>query len=139
MKNVSAEHAMDYVFGYTCANDVSQRNIQNGDRSGWYRGKSFDTFCPVGPVIVPAEQIEDIASLSIQCRVNGRVTQNGNTGQMIFKLPRILEFLSNNMTLEEGDLVLTGTPSGVSALTPGDTVEVEIEHIGTLQNPVAAE
>lgn len=139
MKHVSAEHAMDYVFGYTCANDVSQRNIQNGDRSGWYRGKSFDTFCPVGPVIVPADQIGDITSLSIQCRVNGRVTQNGNTGQMIFKLPRILEFLSSNMTLEEGDLVLTGTPSGVSALSPGDSVEVEIEHIGTLQNPVAAE
>ncbi len=136
MRNVSAENAMDYVYGYTCANDVSQRDIQNGDRSGWYRGKSFDTFCPVGPCIVPAAAVEDPHNLSIECRVGDRVMQRGNTSQMIFRIPEILEFLSANMTLEAGDLVLTGTPSGVSPLTPGDTVEVEIEGIGTLINHV---
>ncbi len=136
MRNVSAANAMDHVYGYTCANDVSQRNIQNGDRSGWYRGKSFDTFCPVGPCVVPAASIEDPHNLSIVCRVEGRTRQRGNTSQMIFRMPEILEFLSANMTLEPGDLILTGTPAGVSPLSPGDTVEIEIEGIGILKNHV---
>ena len=136
MRNISAANAMDYVFGYTCANDISQRNIQNGDRAGWYRGKSFDTFCPVGPCIVPAAAMNDPHNLSIVCRVGKRTMQSGNTADMIFRIPEILEFLSANMTLEAGDLVLTGTPSGVSPLTPGDTVEVEIDGIGTLKNHV---
>ena len=138
MKNVPADRAMEYVFGYTCANDISQRNIQNLDRSGWYRGKSFDTFCPVGPVIVPRDSIDDPHNLAIRCRVGRRVAQEANTGQMIFRIPEILEYISHNMTLEAGDLVLTGTPSGVGPISPGDTVEVEIEQIGTLKNGVVA-
>ena len=138
MKNVSADRAMEYVFGYTCANDISQRNIQNLDRSGWYRGKSFDTFCPVGPVIVPRGSIDDPHNLAIRCRVGRRVAQEANTGQMIFRIPEILEYISHNITLEAGDLVLTGTPSGVGPISPGDTVEVEIEQIGTLKNGVVA-
>lgn len=136
MRNIPAEQAMDYVYGYTCANDISQRNIQNGDRAGWYRGKSFDTFCPVGPCVVPTAAIDDPHALSIICRVEGRTKQTGNTADMIFGIPEILAYLSANMTLEAGDLVLTGTPSGVSPLSPGDTVEVEIEGIGLLRNYV---
>ena len=138
MKNVPAEEVMEYVVGYTCANDVSQRNIQNLDRSGWYRGKSFDTFCPVGPVIVLRDSIDDPHNLAISCRVDGRVTQQANTGQMIFRIPETLAYISRNMTLEAGDLVLTGTPSGVGPVSPGDTVEIEIEQIGTLRNHVVS-
>ena len=138
MKNVPAGQTMDYVYGYTCANDISQRNIQNLDRSGWYRGKSFDTFCPVGPVIVPRDAIDDPHNLAIYCRVGRRVTQEANTGRMIFRIPEILEYISHNMTLEAGDLVLTGTPSGVGPISPGDTVEVEVDQIGTLRNQVVA-
>ncbi|TVQ27402.1 MAG: FAA hydrolase family protein [Spirochaetaceae bacterium] len=136
MKDVDPEDALDYLFGCTCANDVSQRNIQNADRSGWYRGKSFDTFCPVGPVVVPISQMPDIHSLDISCRVNGRTAQSGNTSQMIFSVEFLLSFLSRNFTLEPGDLILTGTPSGVGPIRPGDVVEVEIAGIGILSNPV---
>jgi 2-keto-4-pentenoate hydratase/2-oxohepta-3-ene-1,7-dioic acid hydratase in catechol pathway len=138
-KNVPAGQALDYIFGFTCMNDVSQRNIQNSDRSGWYRGKSFDTFGPVGPSIVRTEDIGDPQNLWIRCRLNGRVVQESNTGQMIFSIPEILAFVSRNFTLEEGDLIATGTPSGVGPLSNGDVVEVEIEKIGALRNPVVAE
>jgi len=138
-KNISEEKALDHVYGYTCANDVSQRNIQNGDRSGWFRGKSFDTFLPLGPVVVPAKGLADPQKLSIRTRLNGRVVQDSNTEQMIFKIPEIISFLSRNFTLEEGDLILTGTPSGVGPIAEGDSVEVEIEGIGILENPVRKE
>lgn len=135
-KDISIDRAMDYVLGFTCANDISQRDIQEMDVSGWFRGKSFDTFCPIGPVLVPPEQIKDPQKLDITCRVNGRVVQSGNTKDMIFKIPELIAFISENFTLEEGDIILTGTPSGVGPIHSGDMVEVEIEGIGILGNPV---
>lgn len=138
-KNIPEDRAFEHIYGYTCANDVSQRNIQNGDRSGWFRGKSFDTFCPVGPVVVPTSELPNVQNLQVTCRVNGEVRQEGRTSQMIFTLPKIIAFISRNFTLQEGDLILTGTPSGVASLKDGDLVEVEIEGIGTLRNPVRKE
>ena len=138
-KHIPESEALDYVFGYTCANDVSQRNTQNGDKSGWFRGKSFDTFCPVGPVVVPADQIGDPQKLSIRSRLNGTVVQDSNTEHMIFSIPTMISFLSRNFTLEEGDLILTGTPSGVGPMVVGDVIEVEVEGIGVLKNPVQKE
>lgn len=138
-KNVAAEHAFEHILGFTCMNDVSQRNVQTGDRSGWFRGKSFDTFGPIGPVVVLSEEIGDPQALSIQCRLNGKVTQSSNTRLMIFPIPEILSFVSHNFTLEPGDIIMTGTPSGVSPLRHGDVVEVEIEKIGVLRNPVVDE
>lgn len=139
IKNVTEEEAMQHVFGFTCFNDISQRNLQKGDKSGWYRGKSLDTFGPIGPIVVPPELIGDPQNLSIQCRLNGKVVQESNTRHMIFKIPEIIAFVSKNFTLEPGDIIITGTPSGVGPLSDGDSVEVEIENIGTLQNPVVAE
>lgn len=137
-RDVTPGEALDCVLGYTCMNDVSQRNIQNGDRSGWFRGKSFDTFGPVGPVLLPARGVRDVQNLEITCRLNGRTVQHGNTSQMIFPVAETISFISRNFTLERGDLILTGTPAGVGPLAPGDVVEVEIEGIGTLRNPVRA-
>jgi 2-keto-4-pentenoate hydratase/2-oxohepta-3-ene-1,7-dioic acid hydratase in catechol pathway len=137
-KNVSREEAPGCVLGYTALNDVSQRNIQNGDRSGWFRGKSFDTFAPIGPALVRPTDIPDVQNLSVRCRLNGKTVQDGNTAQMIFKIPEILSFVSRNFTLYPGDIITTGTPSGVGPIADGDVVEVEIEHIGILRNPVRA-
>lgn len=137
--HVTEEEAERYIFGFTCFNDVSQRNIQKGDRSGWFRGKSFDTFGPIGPVVVPLETLPDYSSLSIKARLNGTVVQDGNTADMIFGIPRTIAYISRNMTLEPGDIVVTGTPSGVGPLHDGDVVEVEIEGIGVLRNPVIDE
>ncbi len=136
--DVAEKDAYTVVFGYTCMNDVSQRNIQNADRTGWFRGKSFDTFGPIGPRIVPHDQIGDPQALEIMCRKNGREVQHSNTRHMIFSIRRTIAFVSRNFTLEEGDIILTGTPSGVGPLSAGDVVEVEIEKIGILRNPVAA-
>ena len=137
-RDIKADNAYDFIYGYTCMNDVSQRNIQNGDRSGWFRGKSFDTFGPIGPVIVPASQIKDAHNLRLQTRLNGVTVQDASTSLMIFKIPELLAYISRNVTLEPGDIVLTGTPSGVGPIKPGDVVEVEIEGIGVLSNPVVA-
>jgi len=139
VKNLSADSAMDHILGFTCFNDISQRNLQKGDKAGWYRGKSLDTFGPIGPVIVTPEDIGDPQNLEIECRLNGQVVQNSNTRHMIFKIPEILVFVSKNFTLEAGDIIITGTPSGVGPLKDGDLLEVEIENIGTLTNPVKAE
>lgn len=139
IKNCRPEEALSHVLGFTCFNDVSQRNLQKGDKSGWYRGKSLDTFGPIGPVIVPPARIGDPQNLDIVCRVNGRVTQHSNTRHMIFKIPEIIAFIARNFTLEPGDIIVTGTPSGVGPLRHGDLVEVEIEGIGILKNPVQAE
>ena len=138
-RNVSAKDALSYVYGYTCFNDVSQRNIQKTDTSGWFRGKSLDTFGPVGPVVVPASAIPDPQTLAVICRVNGVVKQSGSTADMIFSVAVLIEFISKNFTLEEGDLIATGTPSGVSPIVHGDVVEVEIGRIGVLRNPVQEE
>ncbi len=138
-KDVVPEAAWRHISGFTCFNDVSQRNIQNSDRSGWFRGKSFDSFGPIGPCVIPCEDIGDPQNLMIECRLNGRTVQSSNTRHMIFSIPEILSFVSRNFTLETGDLICTGTPGGVGPMKAGDVVEVEIEGIGILRNPVQEE
>lgn len=143
-KNVKAEQALDYVLGYTIANDVSARRWQKHAGGGqWCKGKSFDTFCPIGPEIVTTDEITDPQNLTIQTKVNGELMQNGNTKDMIFSVARIIEFLSEDATLTPGTVILTGTPSGVGYardprvfLKKGDVVEITIEKIGTLRNTV---
>lgn len=139
IKNVATRDVQQHILGYSCFNDVSQRNLQKGDKGGWYRGKSLDTFGPVGPCLVPPDRVGDPQSLKIECRLNGKVVQSSNTCHMIFKIPEVISFISRNFTLEPGDLITTGTPSGVGPLKNGDIVEVEIENIGILRNPVTAE
>lgn len=136
---VRADRAMEYVLGYTCFNDVSQRNLQFSDISGWFRGKSLDTFGPVGPRVVPADRIADPHSLEIRCRLNGNTVQLSNTSRMIFRIPEMIAFISRQITLEPGDMIATGTPAGVGPLSHGDVVEVEIENIGILRNRVRDE
>lgn len=138
-KNVAEADALSHIFGYSCFNDVSQRNLQKGDKSGWYRGKSLDTFGPIGPKVVLPEDIGDPQNLNIECRVNDKVMQQSNTRHMIFKIPQIIAFVSKMFTLEKGDIIVTGTPSGVSPVLPGDVVEVEIENIGILKNRIESE
>ena len=138
-KDVEPRDAWQHIYGFTCFNDVSQRNIQNSDRSGWFRGKSFDTFGPVGPCVVRRQDLEDPGNLRIECRLNGKTVQSSSTRDMIFPIPQILSFVSRDFTLEAGDLICTGTPSGVGPLQAGDVVEVEIEGIGILRNPVQEE
>lgn len=138
-KNVPVDEAMAHILGFTCMNDVSQRNLQTGDRSGWFRGKSLDTFGPVGPRIATVEELGDPQNLTIRCRLNGAVVQDANTNQMIFKIPEIIAFVSKQFTLMPGDLIATGTPSGVTPIRHGDVVEIEIEGIGILRNPVVEE
>lgn len=143
-KNVSAEDAMNYVFGYTNFNDVSARDFQFADGQ-WQRGKSCDTFAPMGKFIATAEEIENPHNLSIKLRLNGETLQDSNTDQLIFRIPEIIEFLSESITLEAGDVIATGTPPGVGFarqppifMRDGDTVEVEIEGLGILSNPIKA-
>ena len=135
-RDVAEGEALSYVYGYTCFNDVSQREVQNGDRSGWWRGKSFDSFGPIGPVVVPAGKLPDPQALAIRGRLNGKVVQEATTGDMIFGVARLIAYISRNVTLEEGDIIATGTPSGVGPLRDGDVFEVEIDGIGVLRNPV---
>jgi 2-keto-4-pentenoate hydratase/2-oxohepta-3-ene-1,7-dioic acid hydratase in catechol pathway len=146
-KNVSRANALDYVLGFTCANDVSARDwqIKRGG-SQWCRGKTFDTFAPLGPCLVLKDEIPDPNALRIQTILNGQTMQDSNTSDMIFDVPTLIEFLSGSTTLLPGTVILTGTPQGVGAarkppvfLQPGDTVTVEIEKIGALTNPVVAE
>jgi len=134
------DEAMKSIFGYTCSNDVSARDLQFGDKQ-WVRGKSLDTFCPLGPWIVSQDEISDPHNLHIECRLNDRIMQDSNTDQLIFKLPELISFLSKNFTLLPGDIILTGTPHGVGAfrypsvyMKDGDEVAVEIEKVGQLVN-----
>ncbi len=138
-KNLSPDEAMNHIFGFTCMNDVSERNIQTKDKSGWFRGKSLDTFGPIGPCIVKLEDIGNPQKLEIQCRLNGKTVQQSNTEYMIFSICDIVTFISRNFTLMPGDIISTGTPGGVGALKHGDRVEIEIEKIGILANPVIDE
>jgi len=138
-RHISREKAFSHILGYTCFNDVSQRNIQRSDASGWFRGKSFDTFGPIGPVVVLQRDIGDPQALNVTCKINGVLKQSGNTRDMIFSIPDLISYISKQFTLEEGDIIATGTPSGVSPIVPGDIVEVEVEGIGILKNPVTAE
>lgn len=139
---VTEEEAMDYVAGYTIANDVSARDAQFADGQ-WVRGKSFDTFCPIGPFVVTAASLPDPHALDIQCRVNGVTVQDSNTRELIFKIPYLIAYISSAITLMPGDIILTGTPYGTGyfrdpqvLLKPGDVLETEIEGIGILINAV---
>ncbi len=134
-RNIRAEDASQYVFGYTAANDITARDLQRRDGQ-WTRAKGFDTFLPLGPAI--ETELDPLERLAIICRVNGEVRQAGFTSDMIFGVAEILEFVTQVMTLLPGDVVLTGTPSGVGPLQPGDLVEVEIDGIGTLANRVVS-
>ncbi len=138
-RKIPPSEAYNHIYGFTCMNDVSQRNIQTSDKSGWFRGKSFDTFGPIGPQIVLTKDIGDPQNLAIECRLNGKVVQSSNTREMIFPITELFSFITHNFTLHAGDIVVTGTPSGVGPIQPGDVVEVEIEKIGILRNPVKAE
>lgn len=136
--NCPEHEIMENIFGYTCANDVSARDLQFGDGQ-WTRGKSLDTFCPLGPWIVSADEIADSNALSIKCSLNNELMQDSNTGLMLFKIPALISFISRNFTLLPGDVILTGTPHGVGTfrdpsiyMKDGDNVTVEIEGIGKL-------
>jgi len=133
-RRISPEQALDFVEGYVCVNDVTVRDLQKKDVQ-FTRAKGFDTFCPVGPRIVAGL---DPSSLRLCTRVNGQVRQDSSTADLIFDVPALLSFVSHHMTLEPGDLISTGTPSGVGNLAPGDVVEIEIEHVGVLRNRVVA-
>jgi 2-keto-4-pentenoate hydratase/2-oxohepta-3-ene-1,7-dioic acid hydratase in catechol pathway len=132
-KNVNSSRAESVIMGYTCFNDVTARDLQKEDGQ-WTRSKSFDTFAPFGPFIADPEL--DVSDLFIRTRVNGELRQDSRTSNLIFKVPQLIEFISRIMTLETGDIIATGTPSGVGELHEGDEVEVEIEGIGILKNSV---
>jgi 2-keto-4-pentenoate hydratase/2-oxohepta-3-ene-1,7-dioic acid hydratase in catechol pathway len=127
--------ALDYVRGYTCANDVTARDLQRKDNH-FTRAKGFDTFCPLGPLEVSADEVGDPRTLDVKLSVNGEVRQRGNTSEMIFPIPRLLAYVTRIMTLEPGDVMLTGTPAGVGPLVAGDEVVVEISRVGMLRNRV---
>ncbi|MCB1878947.1 MAG: fumarylacetoacetate hydrolase family protein [Gammaproteobacteria bacterium] len=143
-RNVSEEDALEYVFGYTCANDVSARRWQkHGGGGQWVKGKSFDSFCPLGPVLVTADEIPDPQTLKVESILNGKVMQDGHTSDMIFPVARLIQLLSQDTTLLPGTLILTGTPAGVGFarkppvfLADGDRIEVRISGIGVLSNSV---
>ena len=137
--------ALEHIRGYRCANDVSARNIQYSE-SQWARAKGFDTFCPLGDQVVPVSELGDGSGLRVVQRLNGEVLQDGSTSDLIFSVPYLVSFISSVFTLEPGDLILTGTPPGVGfarepkiSLVGGDVVEVEVEGIGVLRNPVVRE
>jgi len=143
-KRISAADALHYVAGYMPLNDVSARTWQFADKQ-WVRGKSCDTFCPIGPYLTTRDDVSDPHSLGIFARVNGETLQSSNTSKMIFRVPDLSEFISESITLEPGDIIATGTPEGVGVfrkppifLKPGDIVEIEIERLGVLRNPVVA-
>ncbi|MDO5567076.1 MAG: fumarylacetoacetate hydrolase family protein, partial [Planctomycetia bacterium] len=139
--------AMDYIYGFTCGNDVSARDWQKEKPAGqWFLGKSFDTFAPVGPRIVPKEELTDPNNLHIESRLNGKVMQSSSTKHFIYPLERLVSYISSVMTLMPGDLIFTGTPGGVGDMRKppvymkdGDIIEVEIEQIGVLKNHVVAD
>jgi 2-keto-4-pentenoate hydratase/2-oxohepta-3-ene-1,7-dioic acid hydratase in catechol pathway len=142
IRDASADEALEAVYGYTAANDVSARDLQFGDGQ-WFRGKGFDTFCPLLPDIVPVGELGAGSGLRVVQRLNGDVLQDGSTDDLIFDVPTLVAFVSGVMTLEPGDVILTGTPEGVGyfrtpriALAHGDEVEVEVEGVGILRNHV---
>jgi 2-keto-4-pentenoate hydratase/2-oxohepta-3-ene-1,7-dioic acid hydratase in catechol pathway len=144
-KGVSEEDAMNYVFGYACLHDVSARDLQFADGQ-WIRGKGQDTFCPIGPFITTRDEVADINNLKIEGRLNGETMQSSNTSKLIFKIPYLIHYLTQGITLEPGDVIATGTPEGVGVfrkppilLKDGDVFEIEIEGLGILSNPCVAE
>jgi len=145
-RHIARENAMEHVFGYCCGNDITARDWQKGKPGGqWLLGKTFDTFAPLGPMLVTADEIADPHQLDIELRLNGNVMQSSNTRELIFPIDELIAHLSQFVTLKTGDLIFSGTPSGVGAgrtppvfLQPGDQLEVEIEGLGVLKNDVVA-
>ena len=140
-QHVRVDDALSIVYGWTCANDVSARDAQFGDGQ-WFRGKGYDSFCPIGPRLVPRDEL-DPADLQVTQHLNGQVLQESSTSRLIFTIPELIAYASNVVTLEPGDLILTGTPEGVGvfrepkiALQPGDVVEIEVEGVGVLRNEI---
>jgi 5-oxopent-3-ene-1,2,5-tricarboxylate decarboxylase/2-hydroxyhepta-2,4-diene-1,7-dioate isomerase len=141
-KNVSKQDAYDYIFGYSVFLDMTARNMQVNDRNiklPWYRSKNFDTFGPIGPKIISHDEMSDPHNLNIELKVNGEIRQSSNTKYLLFKIPDIIEYISQFLTLEEGDIVATGTPGGVGAVLPGDKIEASIERIGTITHLIVLE
>lgn len=143
-RRIAETDALEHVAGYRVANDLSARNLQYADKQ-WTRAKGFDTFCPLGAELVPVSELGNGSGLRVVQRLNGEVLQDGNTGDLIFSVPFLVAYCSNVFTLDPGDLILTGTPPGVGwarepkvSLQPGDVVEVEVERVGVLRNPVVA-
>jgi 2-keto-4-pentenoate hydratase/2-oxohepta-3-ene-1,7-dioic acid hydratase in catechol pathway len=143
-RNIAEAEALKHVYGYTVINDVSAREVQRQHGQQWFKGKSLDGSCPMGPWIVTAEEVPDAQALRVSCRVNGVTKQDGNTRQMYFRIPRIIAELSAGLTLEPGDVISTGTPAGVGHartppefMAPGDLLETEVEGIGALRNRIA--
>lgn len=132
-RNIPGEEADDYIFGFTCVNDVTARDLQKKDGQ-WTRGKGFDTFCPVGPYVMTDY---DYSNILIEGVVNGEVIQSGRTAQMIFKIPFLVSYISSVMTLKPGDLISTGTPAKIAPMNKGDEIEVRIENLGSLKNKMA--
>jgi 2-keto-4-pentenoate hydratase/2-oxohepta-3-ene-1,7-dioic acid hydratase in catechol pathway len=144
ISKVSAENALEAVAGYICVNDVSARDLQFADGQ-WSRGKSPDTYCPVGPQLVPRDEIRDPQKLAIRAALNGETMQDSTTANMVFGVAEIIVYVTQTITLEPGDLIATGTPAGVGAfrdpkvfMQPGDEITIEIEGLGSLTNPVTA-
>ena len=144
-KNIPRERALEHVFGYTVINDVSARDVQTAHGKQFFKGKSLDGYCPMGPCLVTRDEVSDPHALNLCCRVNGELKQEGNTRDLIFDIPAIIEWLSLGLTLLPGDVIATGTPSGVGFartppeyLWPGDVVECEVEGIGLIRNRVMA-
>jgi 2-keto-4-pentenoate hydratase/2-oxohepta-3-ene-1,7-dioic acid hydratase in catechol pathway len=141
-RNVSEQEAVQHIAGYSILNDVTARAMQKEDiehGNPWFRSKSIDTFCPMGPYFVPADEIKDPNRLDIQLTVNGEVRQKANTASMIFSVSRLVSAISGYMTLNPGDVIATGTPEGVSPIADGDVIEIEITGLGTLKNKVRKE
>ena len=144
MKDISEKDVLSYIYGYTIINDLTAREIQKNEGQ-WFRAKSFDTFAPIGPVIIPKNKIQDPQNLHLKSYVNGNLRQNSNTSDMLFKIFELISYISKSMTLEAGDLIATGTPAGVGVfmkekkfLLPGDEIVCEIEKIGKLVNKVVS-
>ncbi len=141
---VSVENALAYVVGYTIVNDVTARDIQQAE-SQWFRAKSYDGFCPLGPFLVTADEIEDVGNLRLSTTVNGELRQQSNTGNLIFSVAELVSFISHSMTLNPGDIIATGTPSGIGAgmkppvfLKAGDELELQVEGLGVQRYKVVA-
>ncbi len=141
-RRIPEARALDYVAGYTLINDITARELQKQDKERglpWFRSKSYDTFCPIGPALVPAAEVTDPQKFYLTVQVNGEVRQQGDCGDMLFPVARLISYISQMMTLIPGDIIATGTPEGVGPLKNGDRVEVEIQEIGILRNPVVHE
>jgi 5-oxopent-3-ene-1,2,5-tricarboxylate decarboxylase / 2-hydroxyhepta-2,4-diene-1,7-dioate isomerase len=138
-RRVKASKANDYIKGYTIGNDVTVRDFITNTFRPPIKAKGFDTFLPLGPSIVTPDEVDDVSNLNLKTKVNGELRQEGNTKNLMHSVPELLEYISDFMTLEEDDLIMTGTPKGISPIKPGDKIEISIDNIGTLKNTVVAE